>query len=360
MKRRLASNPSVKFRKIAATYPLRISARSTLRLFIASLLCLLFAGQLQAQTGAVLGVHDPSIIQAGNTFYLFSTGPNIEIRTSTDLFHWKDAGAVFSTPPAWTKEFRHRGNSLWAPDISFFNGEYHIYYASSSFGSTHSAIGLITNPTLDATNPKYHWTDRGCVIQTPLNNNWNALDPCLTLDAQNQPWLVLGSCWTGIKLIKINPHTGLPFAATAQPLTIAARSNGLLIEEGYIRRHGDEYYLWVSWDHCCRGSDSDYKIAVGRSKNIQGPYLDRAGKPMLNGGGTLILTSKDLMRGPGSCAIIHAGNQDWLVYHYYDDDYWGLASLRICQLTWDADGWPQAGKIIAAPIAPSVAKSAIP
>ncbi|HEY1684482.1 MAG TPA: arabinan endo-1,5-alpha-L-arabinosidase [Tepidisphaeraceae bacterium] len=317
----------------------------------ALIISLLFATRALAQTGSVLGVHDPSIIQSGNTFYLFSTGPDIEIRTSNDLFHWKNAGTVFSRPPAWTNPFRHRGNSLWAPDISFFNGEYHIYYASSSFGVTHSAIGQVTNPTLDPADPKYHWTDRGCVVQTPINNNWNALDPCLTFDTENQPWLVLGSCWTGIKLIKINPATGLSFAAEPQPLTIASRPNGLLLEEGYIRRHGDWYYLWVSFDHCCRGSFSDYKIAVGRSKNIQGPYLDRNGKSMLDGGGTLMLTSNGPMRGPGSCAIIHAGNQDWLVHHFYDDDYWGIASLRICQLLWDAEGWPTIGDPIGGPIA---------
>ena len=319
-------------------------------LLCAFLLCLPFAASAFAQMGDMLGVHDPSIIQSDGLFYLFSTGPGIEIRTSKDLFHWRQSGSIFPTGLQWEIEFRPRGNSFWAPDISFFNGEYHIYYALSTFGSTHSCIGLATNKTLDPTQPQYHWIDRGKIIQTPANNNWNALDPCITFDDQQQPWLVLGSCWTGIKLVQINPGTGLPLVAVTQPLTIASRPNGLLIEEGYVRRHGDWYYLWVSFDHCCRGSYSDYKIMVGRSKNIQGPYVDHAGKPMLAGGGTLVVASQDSMRGPGSCAIIHAGGDDWLVHHFYDDDMWGIATLQISQLNWDADGWPHVGKAISRPI----------
>ena len=115
------------------------------------------------------------------------------------------------------------------------------------------------------------------------------------------------------------------------------------MEEGYIRPHGGFYYLWISFDHCCRGANSDYKIVVGRSKTVQGPFVDRDEKPMLQGGGTLVMANKGSVRGPGSCAILHEQQNDFLIHHYYDADDRGIPKLQINLLTWDADGWPIAG-----------------
>jgi hypothetical protein len=39
------------------------------------------------------------------------------------------------------------------------------------------------------------------------------------------------------------------------------------------------FYLFASFDFCCRGADSTYYTVVGRSKAVAGPYVDRDGKP---------------------------------------------------------------------------------
>jgi len=302
-----------------------------------------------AQVGDVTGVHDPSIIQFGGLFYLFSTGRGITGHTSTDLFHWKRADRLMPQSPAWTSDYIPRGGSMWAPDISFTNGEYRLYYAVSAFGKTSSAIGLSVNKTLDASSKDYLWSDRGKVISTPEHNQWNAIDPCAFEDSHGNDWMVLGSCWSGLKLIQLDRATGLMPERSPAPLPVAAYPPGNLIEEGYIRRHGDFYYLWESVDHCCRGVDSTYRILVGRSKDVRGPYIDRDGKPMLRGGGTLVLASYDNVRGPGSCAIIHDDDREFLVHHEYDGSNWGTPTLQIRPLFWDEDGWPVAGEPITRP-----------
>jgi arabinan endo-1,5-alpha-L-arabinosidase len=325
---------------------------------IATLLAI--AAVAPAQVGDVTNIHDPSIIQAGNTYYLFCTGRGIGVRTSTDLFNWKRAGRVFDQTPDWTRAYLPpvnpmRGSSLWAPDISVWDGEYRLYYAVSSFGKTASAIGLATNTTLDPADAKYKWVDRGKVIDTPAHNNWNAIDPCAFADADGNAWMVLGSCWTGLKLVSLDRKTGLLADAKAAPIAVAAHPPTNIIEEGFIRRHGDFYYLWESVDHCCRGVDSDYRIWVGRSKQVRGPYLDRDGRPMTEGGGTLVLASYDNVRGPGSCAIIAAMGNDYLIHHEYDAANPmnpGTPTLQIRRLFWAADGWPVAGEpIVRAPSA---------
>jgi arabinan endo-1,5-alpha-L-arabinosidase len=298
-----------------------------------------------AQTGDVTGVHDPSIIQSGNVFYLFCTGRGLGVRSSTDLFHWKRVGRVFAENPPWTRDYSP-GGSMWAPDISCVDGEYRLYYAVSAFGKTSSAIGLSVNKTLDNTSPDYRWIDRGKVIQTPAGNNWNAIDPCAFDDADGNNWMVLGSCWSGLKLVPLNRKTGLLANPQQLPISVAAYPPGNLIEEGYIRRHDEFYYLWESVDHCCRGAQSTYRILVGRSKSVRGPYVDRDGKPMSRGGGTLVLASYDDVRGPGSCAIVPFAGHDFLIHHEYDAANRGTPTLQIRRLFWTDDGWPLAGEPI--------------
>jgi arabinan endo-1,5-alpha-L-arabinosidase len=89
---------------------------------------------------------------------------------------------------------------------------------------------------------------------------------------------------------------------------------------------------------CCRGKDSTYKIVVGRARKITGPYEDREGKPMLDGGGTLVLEGAEAWRGPRHQAVLHDGNADLLVFHAYDGTK-GRPRLQISTMVWE-DGWP--------------------
>jgi len=66
---------------------------------------------------------------------------------------------VLDQIPDWIKNESPQTKELWAPDISYFNREYHLYYAFSVFGKNTSGIALLTNKTLDSHNPKFHWED---------------------------------------------------------------------------------------------------------------------------------------------------------------------------------------------------------
>src|ERR1035437_1079734 len=124
-------------------------------------------------SGDVEGVHDPVIIKQKDTYYVFCTGGGrggtggiIPIRTSKDLIHWTNAGNALPGVPDWGKQQIPGARGAWAPDISYYKGKYHLYYALSTFGSRNSAIGLATNPTLDPADPKYNWTDEGMVLRS--------------------------------------------------------------------------------------------------------------------------------------------------------------------------------------------------
>ena len=302
-------------------------------------------------TGDLYPVHDPCIIKAGDTFYVFCTTPRADAPAqlpwyrSKDLLHWERGGHALEGLPAWTKQAVPATQTCWAPDISFFNGTYCLYYACSTFGSNHSVIGLATNTTLDPADPAYRWQDRGLVLESQTSDDFNALDPNRAVDLEGRQWLAFGSFWTGLKIVQLDPQTGKPLP-DAPRHDLARRPSGPDAIEGvFIIQRAGNYYLFASFDFCCRGADSSYYTVVGRSKDILGPYVDRSGKPMLAGGGTLVLAAgagEPRWRGPGHIAIVRDSRKDYIVYHAYDAHHDGRPTLRIAPLGWTEDNWPAA------------------
>jgi arabinan endo-1,5-alpha-L-arabinosidase len=299
--------------------------------------------------GDISPIHDPTMIRQGNTYYVFATnrfnGKLLPIFCSQDLQQWKFCGNVFETVPDWALKQVPGARGIWAPDIAYVQGEYRLYYAVSTFGSNHSTIGLITNKTLDAQSKNYRWLDQGPVISTTKDDDFNAIDPHYVPDKEGNGWLAFGSFWGGIKLRKLDLNTGklsqkdtmLYSLASRRPLTPPA------IEAPAILRHDGYYYLFVSFDFCCRGRDSTYKIVVGRSQKINGPYFDREGRALMSGGGTLLMAGSDAWRGPGGQFIFTDQAKDYLVFHSYSA-VTNKANLMISSLVWE-DGWPRAGQL---------------
>ena len=308
-------------------------------------------------SGDLSPVHDPVIIREGDAYYVFSTGIGegaqglISARSSRDLVTWTKSKPPFEKLPEWAAKAIPGATNMWAPDISFVNGRYRLYYSVSTFGSNRSAIGLATNATLDPAAPDYAWRDEGLVVMSTPDNNYNAIDPAFIADAQGRQWLSLGSFWTGLKLFRLDPKTGkllnpaeAPRAIAARPVPAGAPS---IVEAPYIFERGGWYWLVASYDYCCKGVNSTYYTVIGRAKSVEGPYLGKDGSSLLQGGGTILLRAdlqeKQRFRGPG-----HAGHfrdrdgTDYLVYHAYDRESRGAPTLRIAKLEWGTDGWPVA------------------
>lgn len=282
--------------------------------------------------GDIAPVHDPMVVATDSKFYLFATGQGVAILESADLLQWSSAGQVFADEPDWITT-TGSPNHLWAPHVAYFGGQYHLYYSASSFGSNESCIGHATTPSLEAAD----WQDDGApVICSSSSDDFNAIDPAAIVDASGQPWLAFGSFWGGLVMLPLEldgtrQGTALHFLAT--------RANEA-IEAPFVIRRGDFYYLFASVDFCCRGENSTYKIVVGRSSSITGPYADRVGSPLLSGGGTLVLDGDERWRGPGHNAVLRTSTGSYNVYHAYDASDGGTPTLRIAELEWTADGWP--------------------
>ena len=308
--------------------------------------------------GILAGAADPTIVVAQgadghSSYYVVATGRGIRIFSSTDLKHWRWVGRVFSEDvPSWAKQEVPRSDGIWAPDLSYHRGLYYLYYSVSSFGSQRSVIGLAVNKTLDQNNPDYEWVDRGKVIESrPGQCDFNAIDPALFVDRDGKWYLFFGSFWSGIKAVEMDAETGKPLAdATIVPIASRPEHPTHAIEAAFVIFHRGFYYLFVSWDRCCDGADSDYKVMVGRAGQVTGPYVDAKGRELLKGGGTLVLQGDDRWRGPGHNSVLTTDQGQWLVHHTYDVQ--NLRARRILQirpLSWSENGWPRVGKPIQEP-----------
>ncbi|MDQ8185017.1 family 43 glycosylhydrolase [Pelagicoccus sp. SDUM812002] len=303
--------------------------------------------------------HDPVLIKEADTYYLFTTGPGVSVWSSSDMDNWTMLDPVFDATPDWAMKVvpGFRGH-MWAPDISYHDGRYLLYYSVSTFGSNDSCIGMASNVTLDPSNPDFEWKDHGVVVRSePGLQDWNAIDPNLVFDEGGQPFLAFGSFWSGLKLAPLNEsldrveESAAPIAIASRRMTLEVPAPGEApvlqkgndaIEGPFIYRKGDYYYLFASVDYCCRGKDSTYKMVYGRSKKIEGPYLDRDGQSMLEGGGTLLKEGNERWHGLGHNGVSEIDGQEYAVFHGYDGETEkGLPKLLVEPLSWTEDGWPE-------------------
>jgi arabinan endo-1,5-alpha-L-arabinosidase len=191
-----------------------------------------------------------------------------------------------------------------------------------------------------------HWEDRGVVFSSDHRDDFNAIDPSVFVDDEGAHWMAFGSFWSGIKMIALDPTTGLRSQDDVRVRNLARRPSPGAVEAPFMIQRNGRYYLFVSFDFCCRGADSTYYTVVGRSGKPTGPFVDRDGTRMMRGGGFVVLHA-DLdpagrFAGPGHVAVLRDGEVDYIVYHAYDTHADGRSTLRIQRLDWTDDGWPVA------------------
>ncbi len=300
-------------------------------------------------------VHDPTIVEVGGKYFCFCTGngPFGLVRSSSDLRSWRLEGNVLSTFPAWlTERYPHR--SVWAPDILVLGHTLRMYYCMSNWGTNKSVIGLAQCDLFDPAHPTAGWRDLGLVMESrPEHETYNCIDPETIVDEQGRQWMFFGSYFAGIFVAQLDPATGkLLHPDDPQPVLVARNTSekGDPLEGAAVCRRDGNYYLFVSYGLAGQGVRSTYRVMVGRSKSVTGPFVDRDGVTMADGGHTNVLKSSPPMFSPGHCDVLKDSSGRWLMpYHFYDGrkhwhgDVWGRPVLQVRELLWDEQGWPLPG-----------------
>ncbi len=332
--------------------------------FCCSMLVIAGSSMAQEQASAVIPqpavfdpksppIHDPVMAKDGDTYYVYGTGPGVSTLYSKDLKTWQKGNPVFDKDPEWVKEaLPDFKGDIWAPDIIFYQGKYNLFYACNAKpGKPHAAIGHASTPTLNPKSPNYKWTDHGKIVQSVLNRDmWQAIDPNVIVDEQGTPWFIFGSFWDGIKAVKMTDDMmKLKWpeewhSISRRPSTQKMYNYGLedsQTEGAFLYKHGDYYYQFVSFDMCCRGVKSNYHIVVGRSKSVTGPYVDRAGFSMMDGGGTVVaIGDGKKWAALGHNSVYKIDGKEYLFAHGYSIADNGISQLIVTELKWDSEEWP--------------------
>jgi arabinan endo-1,5-alpha-L-arabinosidase len=310
-------------------------------LLVLGMLLLMQPEQAKALGGAYQS-HDPStLIKDGSKYWMFTTGNGIYAAYSTNLFQWTSGPkTVFpiGTWPSWINSYVPGfGGNFWAPDCVYMNGKYYMYYSCSTFGSSVSAIGVATSPTLDQNSSSYVWTDLGRVVSSSASSDINAIDPSIFKNSDGKVYMSYGSWHGGIGVVEIDPATGK--IKSGASVTRIAGGGGADWEAPCIVKNGSYYYLFANRGNCCNGTSSTYYVVMGRSTSPTGPYTDKNGTDMKSGGGTVALSSSGRYIGPGHFGLLTENGSNFVSMHYYDGNDNGNPKLDIANMGFSG-GWP--------------------
>lgn len=283
-------------------------------------------------------VHDPSLVARGVTprYMLFSTHNQAHI--STDRTAWLRLEGPLQPVPEWTRPYGNGG--MWAPDVTFRDGRYWMYYTAATTSGSSMAIGLATSTTAEPRS----WVDRGMVIDSNSQSAYNAIDPDLLVDPSGRWWLAFGNVSRGVHVVELDPSTG-KVKSGVSPVKVATATDGAITAPA-LYHHDGHYYLFAAYGSCCPplvgAGPPTQRIRVGRSSSPTGPYVDDAGTGMLSGGGKTVLAPHGDYAGPGGPNPVYdpADDSDLLVYHYYDRRLNYTSFLGINYMGWSASGWP--------------------
>lgn len=327
--------------------------KNTIRLFILSFFILtqsVFSQQSVTTNDSIKkkrpplpknAVHDPVMIKEGDTYYVFGTGRGISVKTSKDKINWENIKAVFPDSmslPKWHRDDipKQRGH-LWAPDIHYRDGLFHLYYSVSEWMDFNSSIGYATNKTLNQNSPDYKWVDKGKVIDFRNGGEGvNCIDPNVFVEKDGSVWLFYGSYKAGLRLVELDRKTG-KLKSEKPDLTVITNSLG---EGVFVIKADDYYYIFASRGRCCAGIESTYQVVMGRSKNLKGPYLNKLGESWVDNNYSLFMEGNYEEPGRGHNGFFTERDTTYIVYHAYTRSANGQSLLNIKPVYIDDEGWP--------------------
>lgn len=287
---------------------------------------------------------DPTVVRGKDGwFYAYGTENTwyegvhrvTPIVKSPDLVNWEYVDDAFETKPSWKEGF------IWAPDVTFYNEKYVMFYSLSLWGDPNPGIGKATSSS-----PLGPFVDQGKFLDSESTGVGNSIDPFFYYEGEGRNlkfYLFWGSFRGiyGIELTKdLNGFIGEKFQIANS-----------MFEATYIYKKDGYYYFFGSSNSCCEGPDSKYKVMMARSTSITGPYLDKNGTDITVQGvpATLFLKGDGIkFVGPGHNAeiVVDDNGDEWFIYHAVELENPYLPGgatrrpLMLDKIKWDDEGWP--------------------
>ena len=290
---------------------------------------------------------DPTVIRTDEGFYLYATQTNdywIPIYFSKDLVNWEFKRSAFRNATRPKPDVLPDGGAFWAPEIRYINGKYVLYFSWAKWGDgskSYTAVATSDSPVGDFLNAK------PLLITDDFGSN--CIDQ-FYYEEDGKKYMFVGS-FNGIYVTELTDDgLSVKRGADGKPV-LKKQVCGRAFEGTNIYKKGKYYYLFASINNCCDGINSRYKVVVGRSEKLLGPYVDRKGKDMLDNSWELVLEGDgETFFGPGHNSIIIPDDTgtDWMIYHSYVKENGAVGGRlgMLDRIVWSADGWPTIRKCV--------------
>ncbi len=269
---------------------------------------------------------DPSIVRVGEDYYMVNSSfiffPCIPISHSRDLVHWQVIGHAV-TDWKWAEEHLGHlegGRGFWAPDISYYNGR---FYICATLRNNDDAPYIQTQMVTSAARPEGPY-------DTPVIHNVLGIDPSIFTDDDGKRYMLVNR---GARLMEISTDGK---EILSEPELIWYGHSGKAPEGPHLLKKDGYYYCFLAEG----GTGKGHMIAVGRSRNLLGPYEDCPYNP--------IMTQKDEIASIQCCGHgkpVQTADGRWFMVYLcsrFIDGQWGMLGRETCLdgITWTVDGWP--------------------
>jgi xylan 1,4-beta-xylosidase len=289
---------------------------------------------------------DPSIVRVGDDYFVatstFEWFPGVQIHHSRDLANWQLVARPLNRPA----QLDMRGNpdscGVWAPDLSYAGGRYHLVYTDvKRYGRT--TVDGATGASLRDFHNYWVWSDS---IEGPWSDpvylNSSGFDPALFHDDDGTSWL-LNMLWDH------RPARRRFAGVLAQQVDL---TSGALIGQRHLIfegtplgfTEGPHLYKRDGWYHLLvaeGGTGRDHAVVMARSRSLLGPYevhpdgvvMTSANKPHVQ-----------LARAGHADLVETPSGETWMVYlcgrPLAASDRCVLGRETAIQpMRWGADGW---------------------
>lgn len=271
---------------------------------------------------------DPSIVLVGKDYVLAkSTGEGFIIMQSRDMVHWK---------PILRHQFKEDIRKVWAVDLQYFNGKYHLYIPVGIYKGIQG--GSYTNMVVIADKPEGPWSDPiNLEIKAPEGEHFPAIDPGFIMTPEGKKYLyvsqgyVVGLNNEGTKAIAKarKVYDGWPIPADWNVECMCLESPKLFLKDGY-------YYL-VSAQGGTNGPSTAHMSVVARSKTPLGPWENSPYNPL-----THTYSQNETWWQQGHGTIFKAVDGSWwTIYHARLNGFPEIGRQALLMpIEWTADGWP--------------------
>lgn len=318
--------------------------RITFLLSLAALFQLAFAVASKTYTNPVIPgfFPDPSTIRVGSDYYTvnstFEYFPGIIISHSNDLVNWKQIDHVFNKSEELDLRHFFDGMGIWAPDISYYNGEFYIFFCTVQLSKDRS------------TNVRGNYMTKSKSIHGPWTKpvqitNFGS-DPSHFVDTDGEHYMLFAAgipTGNGAKIVKLNKECT---KMVEEPRWIETEGKKAAPEGPHILKKDGYYYFIMA---ASSGLFQGHHMLIARSKSIYGPYENSPYNPYLTQKDTNAI---NFHQGHGK--IFSTQNGEW--WTTVISQRWiqgeikgkrrGISQLgretSLYKIGWSKDGWPLA------------------